>query len=180
VLLYGILSVREFILNPKYTGKMIIKPFEHEHLSDIVRLSIEAWNPVFESLKHQLKEDIYHELYPNGWEASQKEAVVAVCTSSEYRVWVACYQDQIAGFIAFRVIAANKLGEIFMIAVSPDYQRKGIATQLTNFAIDWMKKSGITVVMVETGSDRGHYPARKVYEKLGFNAIPISRYYNKI
>jgi len=158
---------------------MIIKPFESNHLEDIVQLSLKAWRPVFDSLKNALKEDVYEELYPNGWELSQKEAVEAACESSKYRVRVTSYPDVIAGFIAV-THHKEKLGEIFMIALDPDYQRKGIATHLTNFAINWMKKSGMTIVMVETGADPGHYPARKTYEKLGFNMIPISRYYQKI
>nr|WP_315789769.1 GNAT family N-acetyltransferase [Fischerella sp. JS2] len=74
----------------------------------------------------------------------------------------------------------SSLGEIYMIAVDPDYQRQGIGSTLIEFALDWMKAAGMSVAMVETGGDPGHAPARCTYEKLGFGLLAIARYFKKL
>ena len=43
-----------------------------------------------------------------------------------------------------------------------------------------MKEQGVSVVMVDTGGDPGHAPARATYEKAGFRILPIARYFKKI
>jgi ribosomal protein S18 acetylase RimI-like enzyme len=72
------------------------------------------------------------------------------------------------------------MGEIYMIAVDPDYQHRGIGTALVEFALDFMKVAGMSVAMVETGGDPGHAPARCTYEKVGFGLLPIARYFKKL
>ncbi len=62
-----------------------------------------------------------------------------------------------------------------MIAVDPDRQRAGIATALTRTATQWMRDSGMSAAMVETGGDPGHLPARRIYETTGFTPLPVSR-----
>ena len=36
------------------------------------------------------------------------------------------------------------------------------------------------MVMVETGGDRGHAPARATYEGLGFQRWPVARYFKDL
>ena len=39
-------------------------------------------------------------------------------------------------------------------------------------ATGWLRPSGMRVAMIETGGDPGHAPARRVYEKAGYTALP--------
>jgi GNAT superfamily N-acetyltransferase len=94
-------------------------------------------------------------------------------------VWVAIERDSVVGFVSVKLHSAV-LGEIYMIAVYPDYQRRGIGTGLANFALDWMKETDISVAMVETGGDFGLAPARRTYEARGFSLLPIARYFKKL
>jgi len=72
------------------------------------------------------------------------------------------------------------MGEIYMIAVDPSAQRRGIARALSQHALDFMRSKGNTVAMVETGGDPGHAPARATYEAAGFRNLPLARYFRKI
>lgn len=72
------------------------------------------------------------------------------------------------------------MGEIYMIAVDPDFQGQGIGSALIEFALAWMKDAGMFVAMVETGGDLGHAPARRTYEKAGFGLWPTARYFKKL
>ena len=42
-------------------------------------------------------------------------------------------------------------------------------------ATGWLRPSGMRVAMIETGGDPGHAPARRVYEKAGYTALPAVR-----
>jgi GNAT superfamily N-acetyltransferase len=84
------------------------------------------------------------------------------------------------GFVAVKLDLESSMGEIYMVAVDPDFQGSGIGTALMEFALDWMKNAGMSVAMVETGGDPGHAPARRTYEKLGFGLLPIARYFKKL
>jgi len=98
----------------------------------------------------------------------------------ETRVWTASDGSQTLGFVALKLHSEEHLGEIYMIAVDPESQRRGIATALTKHALAWFKGSGMTTVMVDTGGDPGHAPARHTYESAGFRPFPIARYFKKL
>ncbi|NEQ20998.1 MAG: GNAT family N-acetyltransferase [Microcoleus sp. SIO2G3] len=159
---------------------MRIEPFDPCHLDAVIRLSLRAWTPVFDSIEKAMDLDVYQEFYPDGWRVSQQQAVEEVCADADTNVWVALNSDSTVGFVAVKLDVESRMGEIYMIAVDPGYQRRGIGTALMEFALDWMKDAGMTVAMVETGGDLGHAPARSTYEKLGFGLLPIARYFKKL
>jgi ribosomal protein S18 acetylase RimI-like enzyme len=69
------------------------------------------------------------------------------------------------------------MGWIEIIGVDPDYQRRGIATRLTETALEHMRDRGMDIAVVETGGDPGHAPARAAYEASGFTPLSIVRYF---
>jgi len=158
---------------------MKIQPYDDSKLDAIVRLSLRAWEPVFHSIRKAMDPDVYREQHPD-WRVTQKDAVESVCADVETRVWTASEGSQTIGFVAVKLHSDERLGEIYMIAVDPKSQRRGIATALTKHALAWFKESGMTTVMVDTGGDPGHAPARRTYESAGFRPFPIARYFKKL
>ena len=159
---------------------MQITPYQPQHLEAVVDLSLRAWAPVFDSLRNVLDPEVFQAFYPNGWQISQQQAVEAVCADENNHVWVAIDDDSTAGFVAVKLHTADSMGEIYMIAVDPARQGRGIGAALTAFALDWIKDAGMTLAMVETGGDPGHAPARRTYEKQGFGLLPVARYFKKL
>ncbi|HEY7641686.1 MAG TPA: GNAT family N-acetyltransferase [Steroidobacteraceae bacterium] len=159
---------------------MSIEPYGPAHLEGVVRLSLRAWAPVFGSLKQVFAPAVYDTFYPSGWRIAQEKSVRDTCTSADFKVWVAIESATVAGFVAIRYHATDKLGEIYMIAVDPDFQRRGIALAMTDFAVARMKEAGMTIAMVETGGDPGHGPARAAYARAGFGLFPVARYFKKL
>lgn len=74
----------------------------------------------------------------------------------------------------------DKTGEVELLAVHPDHQNRGIGTELNTFALAKMKESGMNLAVVSTGGDPGHAPARASYEKAGYTALPLVRYYKNL
>lgn len=158
---------------------MQIEPYNPHQLDAVIRLSLRAWSPVFDSIQDAMNADLYRELYPD-WRVSQQKAVEDVCAAEDTNVWVAIDADSTVGFVAVKLDSESSMGEVYMVAVDPDFQGRGIGTALMEFALAWMKDSGMSVAMVKTGSDPGHAPARRTYEKMGFGLFPIARYFKKL
>jgi GNAT superfamily N-acetyltransferase len=48
------------------------------------------------------------------------------------------------------------------------------------FAERQVRAAGMKMVMVETGGDPGHTPARHTYESLGYERWPVARYFKEL
>ena len=159
---------------------MVIEPYNDSTLEAVVQLSLRAWAPVFESLREAMLPAVYRAFYRDDWRAAQRRAVESVCADEATPVWVALEESETAGFIALKLHPDDRMGEIYMIAVDPDFQRRGISTALMNHSIDWFKKAGMAIIMAETGGDPGHGPARRAYESAGFTPLPVARYFKSL
>lgn len=160
-----------------------IRPLEpHDHAA-VIDLSLRAWEPVFASLRDILKgTGVFERLHPD-WRTSQRDAVAATCSSDTIRSWVAeadAGDPMIAGFVAVNLDLHDHMAEIHMLAVDPPHQQRGVGSALTAFALDRIADAGAAVAMVETGGDPGHAAARRTYQRAGFTALPIARYFKAL
>ena len=154
-----------------------MRPLTRNDVDQVVDVSVRAWRPVFDSLRGVLGDALFERMHPGGWETLQADAVRDACNDPEMTVWVADDGGTPVGFVAVVLRPADKEGEIHMIAVDPEHQRRGIAAALTDVAVDWIAEHGMEFAVVATGGDPGHAPARASYEKSGFTALPLVRYY---
>lgn len=157
-----------------------IRLVRQNDIEDLVQLSLLAWAPVFRSFEHVLGPEVYARLYPD-WRTSQRAVVEGACRASENSaVWVAELDGATAGFIAIELNTAEKTGEVQLLAVHPEYQDRGIGTELNTFALRKMKEGGMRLAVAATGGDPSHAPARRSYEKAGYIALPLVRYYKDL
>ncbi len=156
-----------------------IRPYAAPDRDDVVALSLRAWEPVFASLQRVLAGSGVFEAQHPDWRAYQRRAVQRTCDEGA-AVWVAETGGTVAGFAAAVLHAEDRMGEIAMLAVDPPHQGRGIGSRLTAVATRWLAAQGMTTVMVETGGDPGHAPARAVYERAGFTLLPVARYFRTV
>lgn len=156
-----------------------IRPMRDDDLEAIVQLSLLAWAPVFASFKQVLGPEIYDRLYPD-WRKSQREGVEEACRDEENTVWVGEVDETVVGFLAYRLDHEKKEGEVYLLAVHPDYQNRGIGTDLNLFALEKIRESGMQLAVVGTGGDPGHAPARRSYVKAGYTPLPLVRYFKAL
>jgi ribosomal protein S18 acetylase RimI-like enzyme len=157
-----------------------IRPVTSDDVEDVVRLSLLAWAPVFESFEGILGPSIYKLIWPD-WKVDQREAIEKVCTDGDKTiVWVAEVDGAAVGFVAYQLEAEGTTGEVQLLAVHPEYQNLGIGTELNIFSLREMKEAGMTMAKVETGGDPSHAPARKSYEKAGYTGLPLVRYFKDL
>jgi GNAT superfamily N-acetyltransferase len=158
----------------------MIRAFATDDLDEVVGLSLRAWAPVFASIEQTFHgSGVFEQLHPD-WHDTQRRAVLDVCANQAVQVWVAELDGGVVGFAAATLGDKEPLGEIYMIAVDPAHQRRGIGIALTTHATDWIRKQGMTVALIDTGGDPGHAPARRLYERAGYMPVPIVKYFKRL
>ncbi|MEO1080657.1 MAG: GNAT family N-acetyltransferase [Pseudomonadota bacterium] len=157
-----------------------IDPYKPEDLEDILAVTLRSWAPVFQLMREDIPDYVYNAFYPQGWRARQTADVKATCLDRETELWVARTDDRVSGYLGLRVHVEDAIGEVYIIAVDPAFQRQGIGGDLLTFALDWMRERNLKIALVETGDDRGHAAARARYEKAGFERYPVARYFKRL
>ena len=97
------------------------------------------------------------------------------CEGALDRIFVAVEDGKVLGYATFGVDEARKIGHVLNNAVHPEVQRRGIGTALNRRVLDELKERGMSFAVVTTMEH--DQPARRIYEKHGFQEIARSVHY---
>jgi GNAT superfamily N-acetyltransferase len=153
-----------------------IRDFRSSDTEPVVALSVRAWAPTFASFKEILGPAIFSGVYGEDWEIYQAGLVRSVLAGSPMHNWVAESDGAVVGFVS-AALRDGTNGTIEMLAVDPPAQGRGLGTALAGVATSWLRGAGAKLVSISTGGDTSHAAARRVYEKAGYTALPLARYY---
>jgi ribosomal protein S18 acetylase RimI-like enzyme len=158
-----------------------LRPYVAADEDAAVALSLRAWAPVFDSVENALGSELNALLHGDDWRVFQEASVRATLADVDASTWVAESADCVVGFVAIKVADADRrIGQIVMLAVDPAAQRRGIGSQLTEFATAQLRDRGMAVAVIGTGGDAGHAPARRLYEKANYTLMPIAQYFKAL
>ena len=139
---------------------------DREHIQDIRK---RAFAPIYDSWRELLGKTIFDRQYPDA-DPKQAEYLDSICGDhSTNEVYVLQNETHIVGFVGISFDEDGLGGEITLNAVDPEFQGRGLGTQLYAFAVARLKEKGVTLARVGTALDAAHAPARKAYEKAGFS-----------
>lgn len=158
----------------------VIVPYRSEYRSAALELAIRAWEPVFDRMRESVPGFVYDNFYPHGWQERQRTDLARVLDEEPDGIDVALSNGAVTGWVCTRIHAEDSMGEIYVIAVAPERQRQGVGRALMDHAHDRVHHSGMTMIMVETGGDPGHAPARASYEAVGYQRWPVARYFKDL
>ena len=151
-----------------------IRPLTDDDIDSVVEFALDAWEPVFDSMARAVGPQLFRLLFGRDWRIpGNRYPPHTVHLRSLGR------RDTRGG----RRVRGSGLpvgephGEIYMIAVAPDQQSRGVGTALTTHAVEHIRTAGRGLALVETGGDSGHAAARATYQKAGFVSLPAERYY---
>ncbi|MYG98175.1 MAG: mycothiol synthase [Acidimicrobiaceae bacterium] len=87
--------------------------------------------------------------------------------------------DRLAGFCWTKVHPDHDppLGEIYVIAVDPDFAGRGLGRPMTLAGLEWLSARGLAVGMLYVESD--NHPANAVYRRIGFERHHTDRAYRR-
>lgn len=157
-----------------------IVDYTPEYREEVLALSLRAWEPVFPLVRDAVPGFVYEAFYPLGWEERQYRDMAAVLDGEPENVAIALERNQLAGWVCTRLHPEDSMSEVYVLAVDPVHQRKGIGRALMDHSFDVGRRAGMSMVLVETGDDPGHAPARRAYETAGFERWPVARYFKNL
>lgn len=152
---------------------IIMRPANSHDREALETIRAAAFAPVFQSFQQILGEVIYAAAQAHE-DADQANVLASLLQEdSDWHVYVAERKEQVLGFVSVKLDREHGYGEIGLNAVAPAYAGQGIGTLMYEFSLACMREAGMKVATVATGGDPSHAPARRAYEKAGFNvSIP--------
>lgn len=155
-----------------------IVPAKSEYIESAERIAVAAWTKIHESYKECIGEKMHDDIFKD-WENDKINSVRAGLLSG--MGYVALAENEVAGFISYRVEKDKAVGEILANAVDEKFRGLGIGGKMYEFVLSEMKREGVKYAVVNTGLDEGHAPARRAYEKIGFKKnLPSVKYYMEL
>ena len=113
------------------------------------------------------------EQYVSAMEAS---AIVFSQDKENYGVYLAISEEEAVGFLYVQYYAWNQLCQIQGLAVSPEFQRQGIAATLVARAEEFARSRNARGIYVDTPTTNSG--GRKFYEAIGYRfGYLMPRYY---
>lgn len=153
-----------------------IVPCTDAHIAECRRICLTAWTTIHEAYKSHLGAALHDAVMPN-WKTETPDAVEERLRSG--RGYVILSNDEIAGFTSYRPV--GHIGQIGYNAVDPKFRGRGLAGRMHAFVLDRMREEGMLYARVQTGLDEGHAPARRAYEKAGFEKyLPSVMFYQAL
>ena len=108
--------------------------------------------------------------------AAENNAIAFTKDKENYGVYVAVSSEDLAGFLYVQYYAWNQLCQIQGLAVSPEFQRQGIAAGLVARAEEFARSKPARGIYVDTPTR--NTGGRKFYEAVGYQlGYIMPRYY---
>lgn len=104
---------------------MNIRYAAQDDLPEMIKLTVEAFKPIFGSFETILGNEIVDVLHPNR-QATQKKIVMDVIEDEDIDMWVAEVIGNVTGLIALKLEPEKRFGEVYCLAVRPAYQTRGM------------------------------------------------------
>ncbi len=151
-----------------------------EDMDRVGQIARQAWRPIHDSFEKIMGKEM-HDAVCADWEADKEAQVLG--QYEQYPEWFWVVEEAATGgvvaFLTIRIDRKRSLGTIANNAVTPEVQGRGIGTKMHTYALDLFRQEGLQFANVGTGMDDGHAPARRAYEKAGFDIARMDVTYYK-
>lgn len=163
-------------------SEITIRPFKPEDLPRLQDIAVRAWIPIYEERKRLIGEDLFNQLFPTGSECKREQLRAFAEQTPEHMVVAVDGEGCPVGFATFYINQESKIGTLCNNAVDKTSALKGVGQALYAEVFRRLKDAGMEVVQVNTGLDDAHAPARRAYERAGFDPVGIESvtYYKKL
>lgn len=146
-----------------------IIPADIEVFPVCVDIAVRAWEKGYREYKQILGDDLFENIFPN-WRQVKADAMEPYfCGELSKHSYIILQEGEIAGFITCNLDYDRKVGTISNNAIAPEFQGKGLSSTMYDFILDLFRMEGMTAAAVDTMNEDAYLPARRAYEKAGFN-----------
>jgi len=159
---------------------VIRRPQNEAEIRRMAEMSVEVWQPIWDSTYKMLGHDIFHSIGDR--RLNRYNETCNMCSDGRTNAYLMLVGDDIAAYCSWRVENApgGKYGAVLQNGVSSAFKGRGLGLVMQNCIVHDMLGTGLKYARVTTGLDDGHIPARKTYERSGFcRSIPFCSYYKQ-
>ena len=146
----------------------MIRKYEPGDLTEIMDIANRAWRKIYKMFREAYGDELFQLIVPDET-TSKGEQIKAHCSRRPEWVLICEEEGCIAGFVTFALDTDRKIGAIGNNARDPDCDLKGIGQQMYKAVLEYFREHGMVYAKVHTGLDYAHAPARRAYERAGFN-----------
>lgn len=150
------------------TKNLTLRRYTRQDDERIVEITKLAWPDV--TIWKKL-EDRYGPTEGKTWWRYKVEPLLKRAKEDPEKFIIAVWEELVVGYATFSVDDATKIGEVLDNAVDPAFGGRGIGSAMHKDVLRSLKQTGMKLVKVGTGLSDEQLPARKLYEKHGFNEI---------
>jgi len=149
-------------------GGYVIRKSKTEDIPVVTDIATRAFSKIYDALEKIYGQELFPVLIPDRKTAKIEQITAHALNHPE---WIfICEEDgKIVGVITFSLNHQLRIGTIGNNAVDPDCGLKGIGQQMYKAVLKYFKENGMDFAEVTTGMDASHEPARRAYERAGFN-----------
>jgi GNAT superfamily N-acetyltransferase len=160
---------------------IVLRAAEDGDADAVAAIAVAAWEPIYAQFRKTMGEDLFLASHPD-WREEKARQVRSACRGEHgMRMIVAEEDGELVAFASYSLDRDTATGRIGNNAVRPDRQGRGIAQQMYRRVFERMREEGMRFAMVHTGLDPSHAPARRAYEKAGFDIqMPFVNYYRRL
>ncbi len=148
---------------------MSVRKFRPEDTETVVALANKAWKPINKVSRARLGDKIADILRPAGDDVSKGITVRQQLAEHPENFFVCEEEGRIVGFAGCSLDFNSKIGTVGHNAADKSCGVKGIGQQLYKAVLNYFREQGMVVAKVFTGLDEAHAPARRAYQRAGFN-----------
>jgi ribosomal protein S18 acetylase RimI-like enzyme len=146
----------------------MIRQYKPEDLETIAAIGDRAWKGIYDMFRDAYGAELFDILVPSP--ATVKgDQIRNTCQNRPELVLVCERGDKVVGFITMMIDEEKRIGEIGNNAVDPLAGERGVGQEMYQAAFELFKKRGMRFAKVGTGMDDAHAPARRAYERAGFD-----------
>lgn len=146
----------------------MIRPYAAADLDAVIAIANAAWEEIYVMFRQTYGEALFATITPDPATA-KGEQVRNTCETRPEQVFV-CEQDGVCvGFVTFSFDEKRSIGSIGNNGVARQWRSRGIGQQMYQAVLDHMRHRGMRFAKVQTGLDEAHAPARRAYERIGFD-----------
>lgn len=165
---------------PPSTEAAQLRPANAQDLDAVCEIARRAWVRIHDSYRGRLGEALHDRIAPD-WERAKEASLRQHWERHPECMWVVVVRERMVGFFTYALDPERRIGTILNNAVDPAAQSQGLGTLMYERVLALFREAGMEYARVHTGLDEGHAPARRAYEKAGFDlTIPDVTYYRKL
>ncbi len=115
------------------------------------------------------------------WQHYKTAEVYAELFAPSANSYVTEVDGEVIGFCCMLLDAKTGIGEVGHNGVHPDFRGQGYGSRQLRFVLDEMRRRGMSIAEVQTATNEGHAPARRMYEGAGLQPIiGFQRYWMRL